>query len=221
MPPFLRRIVVHLAPRSYAYYRAFTSLILDKNSYLHTTGWIQSLTEEIPVDSEGGDLPWMNFPVIHFLTPRLSKDLTLFDFGSGYSTTFFAKLVNHVTSVEYDEKWFEIVKKRVPENVRLIYQPQDSDGHYCRTVHASGQKFELIIVDGRDRVNCLKQSLSALSETGVLILDDSQRDKYREAFEHAHSHGFRSLDFDGLKPTHFDSHRTTIFYRSDRNCLGI
>ncbi len=221
MPPFLRRFVVRLAPRSYAYHRAFVSLILDKNSYLHTTGWIRSLTEEIPVDSAGHDLPWMNYPVIQFLTPRLSKDLTLFEFGSGYSTTFFAKQVSKVISVEYDEKWFEIIKKRVPDNVRLVYQPQDSDGLYCRTVHTSGEKFELIIIDGRDRVNCLKQSLSALSETGVLLLDDSQRDKYREAFEHAYTHGFRSLDFDGLKPTLFDSHRTTIFYRPDCNCLGI
>jgi hypothetical protein len=88
-------------------------------------------------------------------------------------------------------------------------------------VHSLEKKFDVILINGLPWVNCLKQSLAAASQTGVLILDDSQRDENQKAIEAAHSHGYLSLEFEGMKPTHFDGDRTTIIYRPDRHCLGI
>jgi hypothetical protein len=78
----------------------------------------------------------------------------------------------------------------------------------------------VVVVDGRDRVNCVKQAVSALSPRGVILLDDSQQDKYQEANEFAAAQGFRALDLEGLKATGKGLDRTTLFYR-DGNCLGI
>jgi hypothetical protein len=209
-----------LFPRVTAHCRAYNSLIRNRNSYLYQTGWMQSLQGSIPVDGSARPIPWMNFSVIKLLDDRLRRDFQLFEFGSGYSTTFYAERVEAVTSVEYDEQWFQIVKARVPMNVRLIFKEKDVDGEYCRVIGATGGWYDVVVVDGRDRVNCVKQAIPALSARGVVLLDDSQRDRYQEGLAFAKTRGFRALDLEGLKATGNGLDRTTVLYR-DRNCLGI
>ena len=80
--------------------------------------------------------------------------------------------------------------------------------------------FDIILVDGRDRVNCIKQSIDCLTSNGVLILDDSQRDRYQEGIDFLHKKGFKSLEFEGLKAAHIGLSSTTIFYRTN-NCFNI
>lgn len=204
----------------YSFYKVHKKLLWNQNSYLHQTGWLRSLREEKPVDKNGAELPWMNFSVVAFLQDRLTKELELFEFGSGHSTLFFARLVKNVTSVECDEAWFKILKAKLPANAELWLEPANTDAGYCRAVHRQGRKYDVVIVDGTDRVNCLKQGLEALSDRGVMILDDSRREIYAEGISHVKARGFLALFFEGLKPSGTGTERTTIFYRRE-NCLGI
>lgn len=181
---------------------------------------MKSYEEARPIDSSGQPIPWMNYSAIKFLRDRLNSECRLFEFGSGYSTAFYAALVRDVTSVEYDESWFHLVKGLVPKNVTLIHREKDVDGAYCRSIIEAGCCYDIVVVDGRDRVNCILQSLTVLSEKGILLLDDSQRGRYQPGLDHAREKGFRSIEFEGLKPGWVDVHRTTILYRND-NCLGI
>jgi hypothetical protein len=215
-----KHVLQSLFPRATAHCRAYNSLIRDRNSYLYQTGWMQSLQGSIPVDSKARPIPWMNFSVIKLLDDRLKEDFQLFEFGSGYSTCFYAQRVAAVTSVEYDAQWLEIVKAQVPKNVRLIFKPKDADGEYCRVIGGMGKQFDVVVVDGRDRVNCVKHAIPALTGRGVVLLDDSQRDRYQEGIGFAKKMGFRALDLEGLKATGNGLDRTTVLYR-DGNCLGI
>lgn len=220
MLQILKTVLKRSFPRLALIFEVYVLLVRRRDSYLHTTGWLRSLQEKRPVDQWGKALPWMNYPVIEFLGDRLNKEMSLFEFGSGYSTFFYARHVREVTSVEYDEEWFHKIDARRPPNVRLILEPKDVDGRYCRTIVRDRCKFQVVVVDGRDRVNCVKQSVQALSQDGVIILDDSDRDAYEEAFSYAKSVGFSLITFSGLKPTGPERHRTTIFYREE-NCLKI
>ncbi len=195
-------------------------LLLHKSSYLHATGWSRSLRERKPVDAAGKPLPWMNYAVIALLKDRLKKDMRVFEYGCGHSTLFYADRAESVTAVEYDEKWLARIKDIAPGNIRLIYQADDVDGAYCRSIHTTNEQYDVVIVDGRDRVNCVKQALDALTPNGVLLLDDAQREAYAEALRHAESRGFRPLALEGLKPTGTDLERTTLLYRPD-NCFNI
>jgi hypothetical protein len=209
---FLNRYLLFLS--------VFHTVVLCKKSYLHLTGWIESLKRGYPCDQDGTEIPWMNYTVINILKERLNGDLSLFEFGSGYSTLFYAKRVHNVISIEYDKDWFNFIKERIPNNVSLIFRQKDIDGVYCRSVTEFNQEFDVVIVDGRDRVNCVKQSISVLSCRGVILLDDSQREKYQVAIEVALGNGFKALNLEGLKPTGSGIDRTTILYR-EGNCLGI
>jgi hypothetical protein len=200
--------------------KILNQLIISPDSYLIKTGWILSMAKGTPCDINGAPLPWMNYNVIQFLQKRLRKHFNLFEYGSGYSTHFYAALVEKVVSIEYDEAWIAKIAKDLPSNCKLLYQPKDVDGLYCRMIQNTPDLYDVIIIDGRDRVNCLLQSLNKLTPAGVILLDDSQRDFYRPGLDAAVQHGFRELEFEGLKPTGNSLDRTTVLYRND-NCLGI
>jgi hypothetical protein len=69
-------------------------------------------------------------------------------------------------------------------------------------------------------VNCIKQSIDSLSPAGVMVLDDSERDEYKEGIAFLRTKNFRSIEFWGIAPGIFFRKCTTVFYR-DGNCLGI
>jgi hypothetical protein len=195
-------------------------LIARRNSYLYETGWMESLRRGQPCRADGSPTPWMNHAVMALLEERLAPDLDVFEWGSGFSTLFFASRVCSVTSVEYDRKWHELVSKQAPSNVRVIYCEQDVDGSYCRAILGDERRYDLVLVDGRDRVNCVRQGATRLTDRGVLLLDDAQRERYADGIAHAKSLGFRALGLEGLKPLSHRMARTIVFYRPG-NCLGI
>ena len=84
----------------------------------------------------------------------------------------------------------------------------------------SKKKYEIIVIDGRDRVNCIKHSLKALKVNGVIILDDSERREYIKGRRYLMKNGFNNIDFWGISPGTFMKKCTTIFYK-EVNCLGI
>ena len=83
-----------------------------------------------------------------------------------------------------------------------------------------GEEFDIVIVDGRDRVNCIKNSISSLSDSGVMILDDSERSEYIDGIQFLSLNNFKKLDFWGISPGLFYKKCTTVFYKQN-NCLGI
>lgn len=181
---------------------------------------MRSLVEKSPQDGNGDAMPWMNFSIVELLNERLSDDQELFEYGSGYSTQYYAKRVKSITSVEYDEHWYKEIKLGLPSNAKLLFQALDQDGDYSSSISKQSKDFDVVIIDGRDRVNCFKRSLAKLSPTGVIILDDSQRDRYAEIFEIAQENKLRVLNIAGLKPTGTARDQSSIFYRSD-NCFNI
>lgn len=220
------RLAKNLFPEAVLRFRAYQALIANRNSYLHHKGWMTSLRDRMPVDAARTPIPWMNYSILSFLDERLRRDQILFEFGSGFSTIYFAQRVKEVVSIEYKEDWYRILKEKVPSNVELVLQTEDVDGDFCRTVARGGRRYDVVIVDARDRVNCVKQSLGHLTDRGVVILDDSHREAYREGIEFAKARGFRALAFEGMKPcgdggpSSDPVDRSTVLYR-DGNCLGI
>jgi hypothetical protein len=188
--------------------------------YLAETGWLRAFDEKAPVDADGSPLPWVTYSFIDFIKDRLGRELLVFEYGSGNSTFFYAEKVKKIVSVEHDKTWYERIKREMAGNAELIWCELHRGGDYCRMAAMRNDKFDIIIVDGRDRVNCCKHSVEALSERGVLVLDDSERKEYADAVMHLKALGFRQLSFSGISPGFFYQKATSVFYRSD-NCLDI
>jgi hypothetical protein len=207
-------------PRATLALRAVRLLIHQRQSYLHTTGWMESLRRRRPVDNDGGPLPWMNYAAIRVLKERLRDDHVVFEYGTGSSTEFFSRRAMAVTSVEHDPLWHERLHRSLPVNATVILKSHDIDGDYCRSILASGTRYDVVIVDGVDRVHCLLRCADALTARGVVVLDDSDRAAYSPGVSFLLGLGFRAICLEGLKPTGAKNECTTIFYR-DGNCFGL
>lgn len=196
--------------------------LLDlRKRYLTPMGWTRSSATRTPVDEQGKPIPWFSYASIYFLKNRLTKDLSVFEYGSGNSTLWFSQRVGKIVSIEHDVAWFDRMKSSLGKlnDVTYIYRNLES-GDYAAEITKYKAAFDIIIIDGRQRVLCAKNAINALTEQGVIIWDNAEREVYQEGYEHLLNLGFRRLDFDSLGPINRYSSSTAIFYRPD-NCLGI
>jgi hypothetical protein len=195
-------------------------LSFGHKGYLSSIGWFRAFDQKKAIDADGNDLPWVTYSFIDFIKPRLNKELRIFEYGSGSSTLFYAKRVGKVVSVEHDKDWYSKILSLKPSNAEMIFTELQTDGAYSKKAASLGEQFDVIIVDGRDRVNCCKHSVAALSPEGVLVLDDSERPDYEKARTYLKEKGFKELSFSGISPGLFYLKATSVFYKA-QNCLSI
>lgn len=196
---------------------AFFQLYLS--SALMEEGWFKSYYSKKAVDKFGAPIPWLTYSFIHFINRRLTKEMSIFEYGAGNSTIWFAQRVKKIISVENDEKWVEALKPSLPSNSELVVRNID-DMKYAKASLERNEKYDVIIIDGRDRTNCTMYCLNALNEKGIIIFDNTQVEDYAEAIQFIINNGFRKIDFTGTLPIVAYNNTTTIFYRTN-NCLNI
>lgn len=189
-------------------------------SYLEQVGWFRSVDEGLPVDRDGNCLPWFTFSAISFLKGRINSKFSVFEYGSGNSTLWWSKRVARVVSYEHDAKWFETLRSIVPANVEYFHVPLEYGGDYSKAIRDYHNAFDVVVIDGRDRVQCARNAIGALKKWGVFIWDNSDRSTYEEGYQFLRDQGFKRLDFEGLGPINDYQWSTSVFYR-DENCLEI
>jgi len=200
--------------------RVMYSLISFRSfGYLLQTGWFNSFRSGESVDADLKPIPWFTYSAIDFLKERMNNNLTIMEFGSGNSTLFLAERVKKVTSVEHDNTWFQNIISKKISNVEIKFVSSVTAKDYLQPLDEDG-KYDVIIIDGLFRNECIKASLKHLSEVGVIILDDSERDEYNEGIAFLIQSGFRQLKFSGIAPGIFFRKCTTVFYK-DENCMKI
>jgi Methyltransferase domain len=179
------------------------------------------------------EMPWMTFAAMRWLAAYLRPTMSVFEWGSGGSTLFFARRVARVVSVEYDAGWSAAVRARLQQagrdNVVLHHLPPEPDPadriylssdpqfsgmsfrRYARSVldHPDGA-FDLVLVDGRARLGCVVSALPKLRPDGVLLLDNSEREDATEACALLSSSGWSARHFSGPGPCS----RWPVFWRT-------
>lgn len=205
------------------YFTKFENFLISQSreGYLLDIGWDKCLETGKPVDKHGNPIPWVTYSFIDFISGRMTKGLQMLEYGCGNSTIFYAKQGCDVTAVEHVQEWLDIVRPQLPANAQVLHVDLVPGGDYAQTAKRLGKAWDIIIVDGRDRVNCTIHSSDYLSEGGVLILDDSERERYKPAYTHMAAKGYRHIDFWGISPGLFYRKSTTVFYKPGNNVLGI
>ena len=188
--------------------------------YLEEVGWFKSNEKHVPVDLDGRPLPWYTYTAIKFLEKKIEAKMTVFEYGSGNSSLWWSERVSSVISIEHDLSWFDYMKNRIIPNIEYIYCEQIDGGRYNKIISEYEKKFDIVVIDGRDRINCAKNALGALKDNGIILWDNSDRDAYSEGYQYLLENGFKRLDLYGCGPIGNYGWCTTIFYRND-NCLGI
>lgn len=192
-------------------------LSLYPKSALVESGWFKSYRRGIPIDGAGKPLPWLPYSMIDFLDSRLNKELTLFEYGCGFSSIWYCSKVKQVTSVENNRQWSEKVERMLPSNGQVVFR--EDPNNFVKAIDQVG-KVDVIVVDGLVRKECYQYASSFLTDRGVIIADDSERDDFGSSWQGFKDQGFKQLTFTGITPSHFVKSQTSVLYRPD-NCLGI
>lgn len=129
-------------------------------------------------------LPWWNVAatreVAEFLRRR--PNARVFEYGAGASTIWLARHSASVVSVEHHAEWYQRLSKEVARypNIELRHRELYGDA-YIGAIDAEDDPFDLIVVDGRRRTECLTRAIPHLAPGGIILFDDSGRRRYRTA----------------------------------------
>jgi hypothetical protein len=187
-------------------------LCLMNEGYLFRRGWINSLLYNKVIGSTNEPIPWFSYPAIDFLKNYLPKNATIFEYGSGYSTLFFSTNYYHVTSVENDSSWYNKISSLTEaENCIIHFKNQKEE--YINTIEHSNDLFDLIVVDGSWRNECLEKAIRQLKSTGMLILDDADRIEYNNSIELLKKNNFILIPFIGMSALSYEDHHTLICFK--------
>ena len=162
--------------------------------------------------------PWIVPGAIGFLGRRIRSDWSVLELGAGRSTPWFARRAAHVLSCEDNEFWADETRNRLQElglaNVKLEQLPVEG---FAGAIDAlPSASFNLVVVDFLEapavtRIDVLKPAMKRVRPGGLLLLDDSDRPGYAEAFELLA--GWRFRKFVGVKDGWPEACETGVFRR--------
>lgn len=203
-----------------------TSIFTTSPGYLEQTGWLRSLESGRTVDKDGRPIPWLTYPSLDFFSALITPGMSVFEYGSGNSTLWWGKRVARLVSCEHDKEWYASLKKLVAnsdinaDTTCLLRRCKGGSSEYGSEILHYRDAFDILVIDGRDRVGCARNGLGSLRAGGVIVWDNSDRDRYLPGYIVLQEAGFRRLDFWGMGPLSTRRWCTSIFYR-DGNCFGI
>jgi hypothetical protein len=170
-------------------------------------GFWRSVRRGQCVDREGKPVPWLTYPAIDYLRQLDFRDRTVFEFGAGHSTLFWAERAARVVSVESQLDWFDKLDRQVPANVELHFAEEPDDYVGCLARQRGG--FDVIVVDGDERRRCCRAALDKLSPGGFVILDNA--DWYPEEAALLREGDLIEVDFTGFSPQSGYVSTTSLF----------
>jgi predicted O-methyltransferase YrrM len=178
----------------------------------YPAAWLRAKSGRTP------ERPWIVPSAIGWLRRRIRSDWSILELGSGRSTVWFARRAGSVISLEDNEFWYLRTKERLDDagvrNVDLRLRAiEDFPGEVASLPDSN---FDLVVVDFLEaptvtRIDCLKPAMKRVRPGGYLLLDDSDRPGYAEAFELLAGWRFRS--FTGIKDEWPEACETGVFRR--------
>jgi predicted O-methyltransferase YrrM len=183
--------------------------------------WAYALTRVHDVSALAElDLPWWTYRAVDAVESWLAArphPIRIFEYGSGASTLWLARRGDEVHSVEHDRRFAEFLRpllagaadvdlrvvEPTPSEHPVVSSQKDGQAglDFAGYVAAIGDvrgSFDLIVIDGRARADCLRAALPRLSTDGLIVFDNSRRRRYRAAIE---SCGLTEIRLRGLTPT--------------------
>lgn len=179
-------------------------------------GHFQSVRAGRSLDAAGQPIPWYTYPAIDFLRQLDLSEKTVFEYGAGNSTLFWAARAARVVSVEDDERWSERLKSAVPANCTIVEEPDLQ--RYAQVIDAYPEGFDIIVVDGParggTRLRCARAALTHLKAGGMIILDNS--DWLPDSARVLRQGDLLQVDMSGFIPIGDHTQTTSFFF--DRQC---
>tara|TARA_A100001015_G_scaffold321198_1_gene450720 strand:+ start:1753 stop:2379 length:627 start_codon:yes stop_codon:yes gene_type:complete len=183
-------------------------MVDKKLDILQLFGHGRSHNDFSSVNASGEPVPWFVYPAFEFLECFDLSQSTVFEWGSGNSTRYWAKRCREVVSVDDKKEWSSSVS--CIENVTAIHVDID---RYADCIF-DYEMSDLIVIDGIRRYACAQNAVQRLKPGGMIVLDNS--DWYDAACltlsEKPH---LIQIDFSGFGPINNYCWTTSVFLQRD------
>jgi SAM-dependent methyltransferase len=173
--------------------------------------WLRARLGRMP------ERPWLVPAAIGWLRRRIRPGWSILELGSGRSTLWFAHRAGRVISLEDNDYWAQRAAEQVGEaglEVDLRVMPVAEFPSHVASLPT--RSFDLVVVDFLEapeasRVDALRPARDKVRPGGYLLLDDSDRPGYAQAYDLLG--GWRERRFVGIKDEWPEACETTIFQR--------
>lgn len=109
------------------------------------------------------------YPAIEYLAQLDFGKSTVLEFGSGQSTLWWSRRVEHVTAVEHDDHWVSGLVKRKLRNLTCLFVKREeiATGEKYLAVLPDKLRFDVIALDGLHYYDCAKAARDLLNPGGL------------------------------------------------------
>lgn len=150
--------------------------------------------------------PWLSYYAVRAMAAHLARTpgSRVLEFGSGFSTLWFARRCGQLCSVEDSPAWYGRVRGLLRDLPHVTYELCVDPDAYVQAAARHGGAFDLILVDGSHRHRCVEEGLAHLAPGGILYLDNTDGGlsaTERLLREAASERGGRVLSFTDFAPT--------------------
>lgn len=195
--------------------RSAATALLTPLHYSYQSGHFRSSIVGRAVDKVGAPLPWLTYPAIHLLRAKRFETRDVLEFGGGQSTLWWSERARIVCTLEDDVAWVDRLRSRVPANVDLHLVSRSLGG--CAEI-LGDRRFNVIVIDGLDRVAAARMALSLVKSDGCVVLDNSEG-RWAPGDSHPiidffRGHGFQRVDLYGHCPAVILPHCTSVFFET-------
>lgn len=179
----------------------------------------------------------MNYLVVSYISKLITPGALVFEYGSGASTLFWISKGCELVSIEHDRNFYEKLSGAVgnkckyllvepepnseiahkshelPGNYKSSDFPEHSFESYVKTIEIyPDDYFDIVVIDGRARPSCLMHAKAKVKRSGILVLDNSDRDYYLKNTAYLFE-GWLKEEFRGTVRGLLSKEQTTVFHK--------
>lgn len=122
------------------------------------------------------DHPWITADATILLADLLRPEDISVEFGSGRSTIWFANKVNHLTSIEHNSVWFDIVNHKIEQHglkSKVDYRLCKTAQEYSEQANSfQDESIDFTLIDGISRDHCAINMTPKIRSGGILAIDN-------------------------------------------------
>jgi len=174
-------------------------------------GYLNSVKQLQCVDRDGEPIPWYTYPAIEYIKQLDFSGKSVFEYGSGNSSLFWGKIARNVVSVEGNKQWYEQIHPLLDKHNKTFLI--ENKAEYVSLPDKMNAKFDVIIIDGEYRDDCVDPAIRYLNPGGMIILDNS--DWYTDAAQRLRDADMIQIDMSGFGPINAYTWTTSFFLRRD------
>jgi Methyltransferase domain len=216
----LRRFAVRVYRRCHANYLGLAYILRHPQELARHPQWIRQRTAA----TMALRMPWWPYDAVTWVAAHLPPQARVFEYGGGGSTLWLQDRGAAVTAVEHDKQWHWQLAEQFPTGRELLFRPPGTSGTVTSAMapgffdayvaaiddQPDGSQ-DLVIVDGRARVESVRHAMPKVKPGGLLLLDDTDRASYQPAIDMLGA--WECHVFTGLKPGHRGPTQTSVWRR--------